>query len=247
MPESDASEVGAERDSASRTKLIVLALIAITIAIVYFQFGDMLTIDYLAQRELQLRAIQAEHPTLVYGAAFLIYVTVAGLSLPGAAALTLVYGWYFGFTPTLILVSFASTLGAMLAFWLSRYLFRESYNRRFGKRLTSFNQSLEREGPFFLFTIRMIPAIPFFIVNSVMGLTPIGSFTFWWISQLGMLPGTAVFTYAGSRVPSLATLSEQGVNAVFNPSQLAQILTAFALLGISPLIVRFFIHRLGRN
>jgi uncharacterized membrane protein YdjX (TVP38/TMEM64 family) len=135
-------------------------------------------------------------------------------------------------------VSFASTAGATMAFLLSRFLFRDAIERRFGERLDKFNLALQREGPFFLFTLRLIPAVPFFVINAVMGLTPIRTWTFWWVSQLGMLAGTTVYVYAGSSVPSLQTLADAGINAVFTPAQLAQILTAFALLGMFPLAVR---------
>ena len=176
----------------------------------------------------------------------MVYVVVTGLSLPGAAVLTLVYGWYFGLLRGVVLVSFASTAGATMAFLLSRFLFRDAIQKRFGDRLPSFNQSLEKEGPFFLFTMRLIPAVPFFVINAVMGLTPIRTRTFWWVSQLGMLAGTAVYVYAGSSVPDLQTLADKGIGAVFTPSQLTQIVIAFVLLGVFPLIVRFamkFIRR----
>ena len=184
---------------------------------------------------------------LVFGLAFLIYVAITGMSLPGAAALTLMYGWYFGFTQGMILVSFASTLGATIAFLLSRYLFRDAIMARFGDRLTNFNQSLEREGPFYLFTLRLIPAVPFFVVNAVMGLTPLKTRTFWWVSQIGMLAGTAVFVYAGSSVPNLTTLADKGVNAAFSPTQMTQIIVAFVLLGVFPLIARWGIKLFGKR
>ena len=190
---------------------------------------------------MALRDYQAQHPVLVFAIAFLIYVTVTGMSLPGAAGLTLVYGWYFGFVESLVLVSFASTLGATIAFLFSRYLFRDAIMNRFGDRLAKFNESLEREGSFYLFTLRLIPAIPFFIVNAVMGLTPLKPWTFWWVSQIGMLGGTAVFCYAGSSVPNLATLAEKGVNAAFSSKQMAQIIGAFVLMGAFPLVARWAI------
>ena len=220
-------------------KLILLAVVAALVVIGLTQFGDLLTLQSLAQRESQLRQFQVDNPYLVYGVAFLVYVCVTGLSLPGAAALTLVYGWYFGLVEGVVLVSFASTTGATLAFLLSRYLFRDSIQNRFGERLHSFNQALEREGPFYLFTLRLIPAVPFFVINAVMGLTPIPTRTFWWISQLGMFPGTIVYVYAGSSVPNLQTLADDGIEAVFTPSQLTQIIVAFVLLGVFPLIVRY--------
>lgn len=241
------SESHSESKPSGAGKKIALLLIVVAIMIVgYTQFGDLLSLEHLAQKETQLRAFQTEHPVLVFGAAFLVYVAVTGLSLPGAAVLTLVYGWYFGFARGLLLVSFASTAGATVAFLLSRFLFRESIQRRFGTRLESFNKSLEEEGPFFLFTLRLIPAVPFFVINAVMGLTPVRTLTFWWVSQLGMLAGTAVYVYAGSSVPNLKALAEKGIGAVFTPSQLTQILLAFVMLGLFPLVVRWslkFIHR----
>ncbi len=228
-------------------KATVFLLVCVTILISYAQFGDTLTLANLAERESDLRSFQQAHPWLVYGVAFLVYVAVTGLSLPGAAVLTLVFGWYFGFWQGIILVSFASTTGATLAFLLSRYLFRDSIQQRFGERLGSFNQALEQEGPFFLFTLRLIPAVPFFVINAVMGLTPILTSTFWWVSQLGMFPGTVVYVYAGSRVPNLRQLADQGIQAVFSPSQLAQIVLAFVLLGVFPLLVRFTIKVLTRS
>ncbi|WP_040769634.1 TVP38/TMEM64 family protein, partial [Novipirellula maiorica] len=161
--------------------------------------------------------------------------------------LTLVYGWYFGFGRGLILVSFASTAGATVAFLLSRFLFRDTIQNRFGERLKSFNASLEKEGPFFLFTLRLIPAVPFFVINAVMGLTPIRTRTFWWVSQIGMLAGTAVYVYAGSSVPDLQTLADQGIGAVFTSGQLWQIGSAFVLLGLFPLIVRWTMKLIQRK
>jgi len=222
-------------------KLGIFALLAVTAVILYSQFGSYLSLENLAQQETALRNYQTQHPVLVFGIAFLIYVTVTGMSMPGAAGLTLVYAWYFGFFEALVLVSFASTLGATIAFLLSRYLFRDAIMNRFGDRLAKFNESLEREGPFYLFTLRLIPAIPFFIVNAVMGLTPLKTGTFWWVSQIGMFAGTAVFVYAGSSVPDLATLADKGLNAAFSPTQVTQILGAFVLMGAFPLVARWCI------
>jgi len=220
------------------TKLLVLAVVVLMIGLAYTFLGDTLTLQSLAEKESQLRGYQREHPWLVVGAAFIVYVAVTGLSLPGAAVLTLVFGWYFGLRDGIILVSFASTTGATIAFLLSRYLFRSSIQQRFGDRLSSFNAALEKEGPFYLFTLRLIPAVPFFVINAVMGLTPIKTRTFWWVSQLGMLAGTFVYVYAGSRVPHLQALADNGINAVFSPAQMTQIIGAFVLLGLFPLIVR---------
>lgn len=228
-------------------KLVVLAVVVSAGAAVYFLFGESLSLANLAEKEAELRQFQNDHAVLVFGIAFLVYVTVTGLSLPGAAGLTLVYGWYFGFWRALVLVSFASTAGATLAFLLSRYLFRDLVQNRFGDRLTAFNQALEREGAFYLFTLRLIAAVPFFVINMVMGLTPIRTSTFWWVSQLGMIPGTCVYVYAGSVVPSLQKLADEGVRAVLTPWQLAQLLFAFALLGVVPLAIKKIVARFRRT
>jgi len=222
-----------------------LAALVVTAFSAYFFFGDQLSLDRLAAQESSLRSFQDAHPILVYGIAFSIYVAVTGLSLPGATVLTLVFGWYFGFARALVLVSFASTAGATLAFLLSRLFFRDSVQNRFGDTLEKFNESLRKEGAFYLFTLRLIPAVPFFVINAVMGLTPMSAKTFWWVSQIGMLPGTIVYVYAGSRVPSLRALADEGVNAVISPSQMTQIVAALAMLGVFPLVVRFVFTKLA--
>lgn len=226
--------------------LLLLGLVAVG-GFIYWQFGESLSLEKLAEREEQLREYQAANPWFVYGIAFLSYVAVTGLSLPGATALTLVFAWYFGFANALVLVSFASTSGATLAFVLSRYLLGSSIQERFGDRLASFNAALEREGAFYLFTLRLIPAVPFFVINAVMGLTKLRTWTFWWVSQVGMFPGTVVYVYAGSRVPNLQALADQGINAVFTPQQMAQIIGAFVLLGLFPLVARYLIKAFARK
>ena len=218
--------------------MVILTSLALLAGLLYWQYGDLLKLENLAQRESELRQFETDHPALAYGIAFAIYVVITGLSLPGAAGLTLLYGWFFGLLPAVILVSFASTTGATIAFLLSRYLLHDSVQNKFGERLASFNDALRREGAFYLFTLRLVFGIPFFVINVVMGLTPIRTTTFWWVSQLGMLPGTILYCYAGSRVPSLMVLAEEGIKAVFTPGQVTQLLVAFALLGVFPLIVR---------
>ena len=220
-----------------------LALLVIVIGVISalgYLLGDELSLSALAQREAQFRALQQQQPVLVYVAAFAIYVIVTGLSLPGASAMSLLIGWLFGFWRALILVSFASTSGATLAFLLSRYLLRDWIQGRFGDRLHRFNDALDREGAFYLFTLRLIPAVPFFVINAVMGLTRIPVWTFWWVSQLGMLAGTCVYVYAGSTVPDLQTLAAHGARGILSP----QLLIAFAGLGLFPLIARRVLQRL---
>ncbi len=222
----------------SRGKPLLLAALVVVVACAIW-YRDSLDLDCLARHETALRDYQQHHPVAVICAAFVIYVAVTGLSLPGAAAMSLLYGWYFGFATGTVLVSFASTTGATLAMLLSRYLFRDAIQQRYAAKLQRFNSAWEREGPFCLFLLRLTPVVPFFLINVLMGLTPIRVWTFWWVSQVGMLPATLVYMYAGSRVPSLQRLADEGVQAVFTPAQLLQILSAFTLLGLFPLLVRW--------
>ena len=234
---SPAAGSGASRGS--RARLAVLLAVAAVAVAGYLRFGDALSLAAIAEQEAALRAYQQDHPWLVYGAAFLVYVAVTGLSLPGAAVLTLVFGWYFDFLRAVLLVSFASTTGASLAFLLSRYVFRDAVQARFGGRLRSFNDALARDGALYLFTLRLVPAVPFFVINLVMGLTPLRLGAFWWVSQIGMLPGTAVYVYAGAAVPDLQLLSERGLGGIVSP----QVLAAFVLLGVFPLVVKTVMRR----
>lgn len=200
-----------------------------------WQFGHLASLEELARREDGLRTWVENRPIAASLVAGAIYVTVTGLSLPGAAAMTLAFGWLFGFAWALVLVSFSSTAGATLAFLLSRYLFRDAVERRFGDRIAGFNEALRREGALYLFTLRLIPAVPFFVINLVMGLTPLAVRTFWWVSQLGMLPGTAVYVWAGASVPSLAEFTRADrTEPILSP----QLLVAFALLGLLPLVLK---------
>lgn len=228
-------------DNSSRsplTKIIVFGLFISIAVAAYFYLGDSLTLESLASHESQLRKYQVDHPILVYAIAFLIYAAITGLSLPGAAVLTLVFAWYFGFAKSLVLVSFASTLGATIAFLLSRYLLRDTIESKFGDKLKAFNDNLKREGAFYLFTLRLIPAVPFFVINVVMGLTPMKTWTFWWVSQLGMFAGTTVYVYAGSSFPSLSALAEKGVGGILTP----KLILAFIALGLFPIITKLLIR-----
>ena len=242
MTDAGSREAGAAAAGAggsARARLAVLLAVAAVAVAAYLRFGDALSLAAIAEQEAALREYQQDHPWLVYGAAFLVYVAVTGLSLPGAAVLTLVFGWYFDFLRAVVLVSFASTTGASLAFLLSRYVFRDAVQSRFGDRLRAFNEALARDGAVYLFTLRLIPAVPFFVINLVMGLTPLRAATFWWVSQVGMLPGTAVYVYAGSAVPDLQLLAERGLGGIVSP----QVLAAFVLLGVFPLLVKTIMRR----
>lgn len=232
-------EAVAPKRSGGTKKLIILAIVLVAAIVGYLKFGDALSLDNLVSREGALREYQVSNPVMVIGIGFVLYVAVTGLSLPGAAVLTLVFGWFFGFGRGLLLVSFASTAGATMAFLFSRFLLRDSIEAKFGDRLKRFNEALRREGAFYLFTLRLIPVVPFFVINLVMGLTPLPTRTFWWVSQIGMLPGTAVFVYAGAQFPSLNTLAEKGAGGILTP----QLIAAFVILGLFPICVKKIMAR----
>lgn len=231
---------GSHRSVNARGRLVICVLLAFA-AIGYLWVQGGFSFEAVAAQESDLRTYQQAHPRFFYGAAFLFYVGVTGLSLPGAWLLTLVFGWLFGFLPGLILVSFASTGGASLAFLLSRHLLTRIIKPLYGHSLQVVRESLARDGAFYLFTLRLIPAMPYVGINLVMGLTPIKLVTFWWVSQLGMLPATIVYVSAGSTVPDLHALGDQGVSGIISP----QLLVAFAVLGLFPLLARLAMRRLG--
>ncbi len=232
-------------------RIAALLLFAAVAGVLYYFFGDKLSLEAIEKYEAEILNFQNDYPLLVIAIAFTIYVVVTGFSLPGAAAMTLVYGWLFrnaygwlaGFPLALLLVSFASTSGATFAFLSSRYIFGSSIQQKFGERLKTFNEALDREGPFYLFTLRLVPAFPFFVINVVMGLTRIKTGTFWWVSQIGMLPGTCVFIFAGASAPSISELAKNGVGSVLT----WPLITAFVLLGVFPLLVKQGMKLVGKG
>ncbi|MEO0463481.1 MAG: FAD-dependent oxidoreductase [Pseudomonadota bacterium] len=220
-------------------KIIIIAAIAALIAAYFlFDLGQYLTLDGIKQIAADVEGFYAENPALVLAAFFAIYVAVTAASLPGAAIMTLAAGALFGLVTGTILVSFASTLGATLAFLASRYVLRDSIESRFGERLASINKGLERDGAFYLFTVRMIPAIPFFVVNLVFGLTRIKPLTFALVSQVGMLLGTIVYVNAGTQLAQIETLS-----GIASPA----VIGSFVLLGIAPWIAKGIIGFIKRR
>lgn len=223
--------------------LIALALAALLL-IALGRFGSpQHWLQVLARQEAVLRAARAAHPGLVILGAFLVYVAVTGLSLPGAALLSLCYGWFFGFWTALVLVSFASTSGATLAFLLSRFLLRDFVRQRFGDRVNDVLQAFQRDGASYLFLMRLIVGIPFFVINLLMGLTSISVRTFWWVSQLGMLPGTVVYVFTGASLPGIDAVLTQGVKSLFS----WKLVLAFAALGLFPLVMRKIVSAWWRS
>ncbi|GAA0236621.1 FAD-dependent oxidoreductase [Marinomonas primoryensis] len=211
-------------------KIGLLVLIAILAAgFFYFDLHQLLTLQGLKSGLAQFEVWRAESPLLVGGAFLILYVIVTALSLPGAVIMTLAAGALFGLGWGLLIVSFASSIGATLAFLVSRYLLQDMVQKRFGDRLKAINEGVEKEGAFYLFTLRLVPIFPFFLINLLMGLTNIRAVTFYWVSQVGMLAGTFVFVNAGTQLGQLESLS-----GILSPS----LLLSFVLLGVFPLIAK---------
>jgi uncharacterized membrane protein YdjX (TVP38/TMEM64 family) len=211
-------------------KIVLIALV-LALAAAFFGFGlnRYLTLDFLKQSREALGAAYAAAPARFLAGYFVLYVLVAALSLPGATVLTLGGGALFGFWTTLVVVSFASTIGATAACALARTLFREAIAKRLTGKLKAIDEGIRREGAFYLFTLRLIPLFPFFVVNAAMGLTAMPLRTFYAVSQLGMLPGTAVYVNAGAQLGRLTSLS-----GIVSP----ELLVSFALLGLFPLAAK---------
>lgn len=220
------------------TKRILIALILIAGIAAFFSFdlGSQLTLANLKARRAEFDALYATRPLFVLGAFFLTYVAVTGLSLPGAVIMTLAAGALFGLLKGTILVSFASTIGATLAFLASRYLFRDLITERFGNRLSSFDEGVARDGAFYLLTLRLVPLFPFFLINLLMGLTTIRIWTYYWVSQLGMILGTIVYVNAGTQLARIDSLS--GIASPF-------LLASFAALGLMPWMARWIVRKLS--
>ena len=211
-------------------KLLVLVLIVVLISLFFiFDLGQYLNLAALKAQQGALEQWVADDPLPAAGLFFLFYVLVTGLSLPGAALMTLLAGALFGLLGGTLLVSFASTLGATLAMLSSRFLLRDWVQARFGKRLASIDKGIEREGSAYLFALRLVPAFPFFLINLGMGLTKLPVRTYWWVSQIGMLPGTLVYVNAGRELGQLDSLA-----GILSPG----LLGAFVLLGLLPLVSR---------
>ena len=211
-------------------RLVILAAVVLAIVAFFaFGLGHYLSLEYLqASRERAVEQVN-EAPLLTSLVFFAVYVLVTGLSLPGAAVMTIAAGAIFGVLSGVALVSFASALGATIAFLISRTLLGEWVERRFGKYLEPINRGLERDGDFYLFSLRMVPVFPFFVVNLLMGLTRIGVFPFYLVSQIGMLAGTFVFVFAGTQLAGVHKLGD-----VLSPG----LIIALTLLGVFPLIAK---------
>ncbi|MGO2509558.1 MAG: FAD-dependent oxidoreductase, partial [Vibrio hibernica] len=203
-----------------------------------FDLHHILTLEGIKSRMDEFYHWQRTSPFLVATVFFLIYIAVTALSLPGAAILTLAAGGLFGLTTGLFIVSFASTIGATLAFLVSRYILRDTIEKKFSKRLKSINSGIEKDGAFYLFTLRLVPVFPFFLINLLMGLTKIKTRTFYLVSQIGMFAGTVVFVNAGTQLAQLDSL--KGILSV-------NLILSFALLGLFPLIAKALISSINKR
>ena len=213
-----------------KSKLLVLLLVA-ALVIVFFVFdlGKYLNLEYLKSQQAGIAAYYQANPLQTGLTFFAVYVAVTALSLPGAAIMTLVAGAIFGLIWGVVIVSFASSIGAMLAFLVARFLLRDSIQAKFGDKLKAFNAGVEKEGAFYLFTLRLVPAFPFFVINVVMGLTTMKALTFFWVSQVGMLAGTVVFVFAGQKLSEITSLK-----GILSPG----LVGAFVLIGILPIVAK---------
>ncbi len=214
------------------TKPRIALMITLAVATgLYFSLdlGQYLTLEYFKSRQLAIEAYRLANPVFAAMGFFTLYVAITGLSLPGAALMSLVAGAMFGLLQGVFIVSFASTIGATLAFLASRLLLRDTIQQRFGDKLNVANKGIEKNGGLYLLSLRLVPAFPFFVINLVMGLTPIRTWTFYWVSQLGMLPATFVFINAGKQLAQLESLS-----GILSPGLIA----SFTLLGLFPLLAK---------
>jgi uncharacterized membrane protein YdjX (TVP38/TMEM64 family) len=208
-------------------KKALLVLLAISALVAYFVFdlGQYLSLENFKAQQSEILAAKNAQPALYIAGFFVIYVVITGLSIPGAAIMTLIAGALFGLLLGTIIVSFASTMGATLAFLGSRYVLRDWVQSKFGARLKAIDDGLAKDGAFYLFTLRLIPVFPFFVINLLMGLTRIPTWTFFWVSQLGMLAGTIVFVNAGTQISKIESTA-----GLLSPT----LIGSFVLLALFP-------------
>jgi uncharacterized membrane protein YdjX (TVP38/TMEM64 family) len=224
-------------------KIVILIVIAVLIvAVKVLNLDQYLTLSYLKGSLDTFKALYENHRVMVITGYFVVYVLTTSLSLPGASPLGIAGGALFGFWTATIVVSFASTIGATLSCSISRFLLRDWIQNKFGDKIAKVNEGIKKEGAFYLFSLRLIPVFPFWMINLVMGLTKMPLPKFYWVSQIGMLPGTMVFVNAGKELGKI-----ESVKGIFSPS----LIVSFALIGIFPIAVKKLIalyrSRKGNN
>ena len=215
-------------------KLILGLILLATIIFLGVNFGQYLTLENAKAQQQALNSFIDQNFVFAAATYFFAYIAITAFSIPGAAVVTLLGAALFGFWTSLLLVSFASTIGATIAFLSSRYLLREWVQSKFGNKLNAINQGVEKAGAFYLFSLRLIPVFPFFLINLLMGLTPMSVARFYLTSQIGMLPGTAVYLNAGTQLATIDSLS-----GIVSPTVLA----SFALLGLFPIIAKWVMNK----
>ncbi len=212
------------------SKILLLIIIAVSAyAFFAYDLGQYLTLEYFKSQQLSFEQYYTANKNFTILIYMGIYILVTALSLPGAAVMTLAGGALFGLWLGTLIVSFASTIGATLAFIVARFLLRDYIQKKFGDKLGPVNEGIKKDGAFYLFTLRLVPIFPFFVINLVMGLTPIRTVTFYLVSQIGMLAGTFVYVNAGTQIAKIESLK-----GILSP----ELLFSFALLGIFPLIAK---------
>ncbi|BBL88382.1 TVP38/TMEM64 family protein [Vibrio rotiferianus] len=216
-------------------KLILGLILLATIIFLGVNFGQYLTLENAKAQQEALNAFISQNFVFAAATYFFAYIAITAFSIPGAAVVTLLGAALFGFWTSLLLVSFASTIGATIAFLSSRYLMREWVQGKFGNKLGAINEGVEKDGSFYLFSLRLIPVFPFFLINLLMGLTPMTIARFYLTSQVGMLPGTAVYLNAGTQLATIDSLS-----GIVSPTVLA----SFALLGLFPIIAKWVMSKI---
>jgi uncharacterized membrane protein YdjX (TVP38/TMEM64 family) len=209
--------------------IIIIAVLVLIASFRIFNIGDYLSLSYIKESQERFAALYRDQKMTVITAYMAIYIFVTSLSLPGAAVMTLAGGALFGLATGTVLVSFASTLGAALACFVARFILRDWVQGKFGDKLKTVHEGIEKEGAFYLFTLRLIPVFPFWLINLVMGLTKMPIRRFYWVSQVGMLPGTIVYVNAGKELGRIDSLS-----GILSPG----LILSFALLGIFPLLAK---------
>ncbi|MBU1139298.1 MAG: TVP38/TMEM64 family protein [Proteobacteria bacterium] len=214
---------------------ILVAILALLLAFWLLDLAQYLNLGYLKESQAAFAVIYSEHRLLVIVGYMLIYITATALSLPGALILTLAGGALFGLVTGIIVISFASSIGATLACGVSRYLLRDWVQSKFGDKLQKINEGMEKEGGFYLFTLRLVPIFPFFVINLVMGLATIRLSTYYWVSQLGMLPATIVYVNAGKELGKIDSLS-----GILSPG----LIISFVLLGLFPITAKKLLTRI---
>jgi len=218
----------------TKARVIMLAgIVALIAAFFAFDLKHYIALDYFKSQQAAINDVYAAHPLRTAAIFFATYVAITALSIPGATVMTLVAGAIFGLLWGTVIVSFASSLGATLAFLASRFVLRDSIQARFGDKLAAINSGIAKDGPFYLLTLRLVPAVPFFVINLVMGLTPLATWTFYWVSQAGMLAATIVYVYAGTEIAKLASLK-----GILSPT----LIVSLTLLGVFPLIAKWIVN-----